>query len=172
MAFLTQQGFSVTDDFDNLGRLIFSHPSVPHALVLFGVADESGYQPSVDGFKVTDGRGIAGGLRIAGGYANPVEELQCTFYASPEQVRLFDWLKRVQDGSNTPITVQDWIQKVAQPTGAPSPNWLPGSPVVGPLGINEGYQAFTCWIDTDKGYKTYDAGNCWLVLQFQALREG
>jgi hypothetical protein len=171
MAYLTQQGLSATDDFTNLGRLIFSHPAVPHSLVLFGVADEGGYQPAVDGWRSTDGRSGTGGIRIAGGYTNPVEELQCTFYATPEQVRLFDWLKRAQDNSADPITVEDWIQKISQPTGAPSPNWLAGSPVVGPLGINEGYQSFVCWIDTDRGYKSYSAGNCWLILQFQALRE-
>jgi hypothetical protein len=136
------------------------------------VADESGFAPDLDGYQTADGRSSRGAIRIAGGYQAPIEQITCTYYATPEMVRLFDWLKRVQDSSDIPITLQDWTQKITQIPGQAAPSWLPGSPVTGSLGIPEGYQAFVVWIDTDQGYKPYSSGNCLSVLQFQALREG
>jgi hypothetical protein len=171
MAFLSNTGLNATDIYTNLGRVILSHPTVPHSLVLYGVADESGFQPAIDGWRKAEGRSSRGGIRIAGGYQAPIEELVCTYYVTQQQIRLFDWLKRAQDNSQVPITLQDWMQVVTQIPGNPAPNWLPGYPIVGVLGINEGKQSYPVWIDTDKGYKSYASGTCWSVLQFQALRE-
>jgi hypothetical protein len=170
MPFLSHKGVEATDVWTNLGRVILAHPSVSHALVLFCVQSEDGYQPAVDGWQVSGGRSITGGVRIAGGYRPPREELQCSFLCSCEQVQLFDWLKRAQDNSSNPITVQDWVQKVVQPPGAPPPNWLPGWPVSNSIGIAEGFQSFNAWVDTDRGYKTPVSGTQWWSLQFQAMR--
>lgn len=170
MAFVTQRGVFTTDPYANTGRIILSHPQCPHSLVLVGVSGEDGYQPAIDGWQQADGRSLTGGIRVAGRYQNPVEELQCSFLCSDIQVQLFDWLKRLQDNSSTQITCQDWIQKVSQTPGAPAPSWLPGWPVTNALGLPSGYQSFGCWIDTDRGYKTPNAGTLWWLLQMQVLR--
>ncbi len=171
MAFVTQRGVSSLDPFLSTGRIILTHPDSPHSLVLVGVQDESGYAPAIDGWHSSDGRSISGGLRTRGVYRNPVEELDVAFLCSQKQIQLFDWLKRLQDNTNTPITCQDWIQKISQAPGQPAPAWLPGWPVTNDLGLPEGYQSFVCWIDTDRGYKTPNVGTAWWLLQFQILRE-
>lgn len=170
MGFVTQRGVFVVDPYTTIGRIVLSHPDCPHALVLACVAEEQGYQPAIDGWNKADGRSLTGGIRVAGRYQNPVEELQCSFLVSELQIQLFDWLKRLQDNTQTQITCQDWIQKVSQAPGATAPTWLAGSPTTNAIGLSSGYQSFGCWIDTDRGYKTPNVGNLWWVLQLQILR--
>lgn len=170
MGYLSLKGLTATDEHTTIGRIILSHPNCLHSLVLFGVADEGGYQPAVDGWNTADGRSLTGGVRVLGRYQNPLEELQCSFLVTEEQVQLFDWLKRVQDTTSTAITCQDWIQKVAQAPGQAAPTWLPGWPETNTIGISHGYQSFQCFIDTDRGYKTPTIGNKIWLLQMQILR--
>ena len=171
MPYLTHRGLTTLEPNTSTGRIVLSHPSVAHSLVLFLVPDESGYQPTIDGWQAADGRSLTGGIRVKGRYQNPVEELQCSFLVSESQVQLFEWLKRTQDNTTTAITCQDWIHKVTQIPGQTAPTWLAGWPQTNPLnGLPQGYQSFSCWVDTDRGYKTPQVGNLYWLLQMQLLR--
>ena len=171
MAFLTHTGLFVADPVLGTGRVILSHPDVPHSLVLYCVADESGYLGQTDGWRKAEGRTNTGAIRVTGGTRAAIEQISATFYVSEGQIQLFDWLKRVQDSSAIPITVQDLIQKIVQIPGAIAPTWASGWPLNNEFGLPEGYQSYSAWIDTDQGYKTPSTGTLWWVLQFQALRE-
>jgi hypothetical protein len=172
MGFVSARGLTATDEYANTGRIILSHPSAAHALILAEVVDESGYGPSTQGFKTANGRTPRGQITInGGGFSRLAQDINCSFLAKPWQVQYFEVLKGLQDSTTTPITVSNYIEKVVAIAGAATPNWLPGFPTTGEIGIDEGYAAFTAFVNTDAAYKSTNQGTNYWLLQFQLLAE-
>jgi hypothetical protein len=130
---------------------------------------DSGYQSTLSGWRLSDGRSPAGSLRTRGaGYA-PKTNWQIQTVASQLQAELFDVFLATQRASTTPITLIDRFQTVTYVSGAMAePSWLSGYPVTNDAGYPSGFAAFLCLIDVDRSYRTFRTPATDL-LQFQAV---
>lgn len=157
------------DNFTDTKRIIVSHPTVTHSLLLTEFAsDNATYTNNFENFLTTDGRTIKGGLKLVGGTYNPPARVVVSCTITELQLSLFNQLKRVQDNSKVPCTIQDKFKMITYiPSVMSAPTWLSGYPITNEIGQSIGYAAFLVWIDIDQNY-AIDRGANTYTLQFTA----
>lgn len=155
-----EQGLVNADPYIDTKKITLAHPQSQHQLL---ITEFDSYNANFEEFLSTEGRTIAGGLQLVGGGYPPPKQMSASCTMTTDQKDLFDYLKRLQDYSKIPITIQDRFEMVQYvPILMTLPNWLPGFPLTNTIGLDKGYASYLAWLDIDVNYAT-PSGNRWLV---------
>jgi hypothetical protein len=106
--------------------VMLSAATLSDTLVLAEFSEEP-YQRRLEGFDRSDGRSLAGALRIKGNSAPPTWKIDCNFVISENQLLLFEQILAAQTAAEI-VTITDYFST---------------TPVVSPA-----------WIDVDNRYAT------------------